>query len=1126
MKKRYCLLSAFLLLVAAAAFAQPSLSKMKSNLDLPGNLQAKGSQMTMIRASEAGILFSADASLKQDQAAVWLGSQLKLRPGKDALNPDSKTDNTGDLIVSKLHQYYNGIKVEHGVINSTARKGKIAMMQMEFYPIADDFRTTPDLSEQAALQKAKDFTGAKEFMWDGYTGTDPNMMLPKGELVIIQTYLEDGLLCLAYKFNIYTRLPLSRAFIYVDAQDGRIVLNDAIIKHMGVNGSPLESYNGQKQYVDAQDGRIVLNDPIIKHRDENGIPQESYDGLKQRANDHETGAANKSFLLQPQPLRQKGDANLSGVIGTADTHYNNTQQIVTDNASGVPGKPFWLHQFRNGQEITTQNYNSKYPGETLNITNFLDNDNNWTAAEYSNANDDDAALDVHFNMQIISDYWMLVHGRKGWDDNFGQAQSYMHVKEWVVQNDLGYIVAMDNAYWDGQAMYFGDGRNDKPLPPGDENRQFNVLSSLDVSAHEMGHAICQTTAALVYRWESGALNEGFSDIWAACIENYGIINNPSIAPNKSIWKIGEEITIRYQEGLRDMSNPITHGHPSTFKSDFWTPAEFQTCRIPISSGTGHNDDCGVHTNSNVLNKWFFLITQGENGTNTKHMAYSVAGLGFNSSQRIAYLTELNLPPNSSFATCKTVSINAATTLFGASSAEVVSVKAAWVAVGVDTCIYDMSNTPVFATNNFISIGVGANGNIWAGTPYLGLYKYNDTAWVKRAELTNVRINDIKADKKGGIWIAQSGTQGGLAAIAGGVNYFTNPYTTANNFYTVSTQVQVPSRNAHGIYVDTSKLNDGTNPKVWVATQSYLNGGNNTSGMLGQGLYSTYKQFHPVSDSLNIGSGTAGITTVGGNASQVWGFAPANYGGNQILAYNATTNAFLRSYDHNTVSLIPSGFVARAIFFDAMKRAWVGLANGGLMVYDEHQVWHAINFFSLFPAGSGVNPNAITGDPYGDVYIGTTAGLVFFDHGVGQTNRLDSVQYYHLYTNTNGLPSSNINAIAYDTLRFKLLIATDNGITFWEPPCLGTSCNNVRTNLSTQSGSVKSGNWSDPTLWSNNKVPDSLTYVTLTYPVVVDINARCRSLVVKEAGQVNVNPGVKLTIYEEGTGVIYGVRRRQ
>ncbi len=1043
--KKIPLLSAILLLVTACpALAQPSLIRMKANVEVAGSSAARDLQMTIDKPTQAGILFSATATLRQEQEAGWLQDQLGLRQGIDILAAEGKPVVTGGFTVTNQHQYYKGIKVEHGVVKTTVQNGKVAMMQMEFYPIADTFKTTPVLSEAQALQKAIQFTGAEKYMWDDSSGTNAGR-LPKGELVIMQTYLEEGQICLAWKFDIYARLPLSRAYVYVDARTGRIVLDDNIIKH-------------------------------------------------------------------------------SNVPGMADTHYSGTQQIITDNGSGVAGRPYWLYQLRNNQEIETNSFNFQVPGVPGNmIYHFVDGDNNWTANEFNNANADDAALDVHFNMQIVSDYWKQVHNRNGWDDNYGKILSYIHVKEEKKIGNLYYTLPMDNAFWGGNAMYFGDGRNEAVLPAG-VGAKFNSVTSLDVSAHEMGHAVCQATAGLVYRWESGALNEGFSDIWAAAIENFGVLNNPSISPNKSTWLIGEEITINYLYGLRDMADPDTHGDPSTFKGPHWIPATFRDCRVPESNT---NDDCGVHTNSGVLNKWFFLITQGGAGTNTKGTPYNVVGMGFNSSQKIAYLTELNLPPNASFSTAKTVSINAATTLFGGASFELGSVKDAWKAVGVDTSIYDMSNTPAFTTNNFISIGVGSHGNIWAGTAYNGLYKFNDTAWVKRPEITNVRINDIKADKAGGIWIAQSGTQGGgSAAIAGGVNYFPDPYSGISSFYTVSTQTQVPSRNARCMYVDTFQLNDGANPKVWVATQAYALSGNTTSGMLGQGLYSTYKQFHPVFDSLNILSNTAGISTVGGTVSEVWGFAQANYGKNQILTYNPSTNFFIRSYDHNSVPLLPANFVARAIYFDAKYRAWVGLANGGVMVFDEHQVWHSINLPALFPAGSSVNPNAIAGDPYGDVYIGTTAGLVFFDHGIGESTRLDSGVYYHLYTNTNGLPSANVNAIAYDTLRQKLLIATDNGIAFWDPPCLGTSCDIIRTSLATQASSNGPGNWSNPATWSNGKVPDSLTNITLMHPITVDVNAKCRSMAIMPAGAIHVNAGVNLTIFELERRVIPGIGRKR
>ena len=94
----------------------------------------------------------------------------------------------------------------------------------------------------------------------------------------------------------------------------------------------------------------------------------------------------------------------------------------------------------------------------------------------------------------------------------------------------------------------------------------------------------------------------------------------------------------------------------------------------------------------------------------------------------------------------------------------------------DFRIFNTSNTSTFTGNNFKCIAIGKGGDIWAGTQYQGLYKYNHLiyTWEKCTDLTNVFINDIKADKNGGIWVAQSGISGqsgGASNIAGGINYF-------------------------------------------------------------------------------------------------------------------------------------------------------------------------------------------------------------------------------------------------------------------------------------------------------------------------------------------------------------------
>jgi Zn-dependent metalloprotease len=77
-------------------------------------------------------------------------------------------------------------------------------------------------------------------------------------------------------------------------------------------------------------------------------------------------------------------------------------------------------------------------------------------------------------------------------------------------------------------------------------------------AHEIGHAICENTAKLVYLNESGALNEGLSDIWAAAVEHH-------TDPTKKTWTMGEEINITF----RSMSNPKNHEQPDTYLGQYW-----------------------------------------------------------------------------------------------------------------------------------------------------------------------------------------------------------------------------------------------------------------------------------------------------------------------------------------------------------------------------------------------------------------------------------------------------------------------------------------------------------------------------------------------------------------------------
>ncbi len=1026
----------FLLVCSGIVAAQPSLQKMRTKLGPIPAGQPAVAKMTIEAPTQASVLFAGNTGtlVRQAEAAQWLTAQLELRQGIDALTEETnRTIQAGDLTITRLQQYYKGIKVEHGTISTTARNSRVTMMQLEFYSIADSFKINSVIGEQDALQKAMQFTQAAHFIWQGYAGSNPEFMQPRGELVIVRTYEDDSTVCLAWKFMIYADEPLRKELVYVHAQTGK----------------------------------IVLNDPIIKH------------------------------------------ANVSG---TADTKYSGTQAIITDDGDTAQGKPYRLRQFRNGHNIQVLDYLRNNDNPKTNDTlakDFNDNDNNWTAAEFANTNQDNAALDAMFNSQITSDYWKLVHNRNGWNNNNGNMIVYVHV------NHNG--VPMDNAYWNGSTLHLGDGA------PGVAGGN-PPATSLDDIGHELGHGITEATCKLIYRWESGAMNEGFSDIWAACITNYAKLNNGSLSDERT-WRLFEKSCNvgTTEPGLRDMKNPELKFQPGTYKGQYWQLATYETC--PTLS---YNDNCGVHNNSGVLNKWFYILTQGDTSSNYFSYAYSVAGIGFAKSEKIAYLTSLNLTPNAGYSNCRTVAVNAATTLYGAASTEVQAVKNAWLAVGVDTTVWSMSNVPVFTTDSFNSIALGKGNYVWAGTASNGLYVFNRTTWFKKPTW---HIHDIKADKNGGIWVAQSGLvpEGGFN-LYGGVDYFADSATGAAQTAVYSTSYynenNAPTNNVRSLFIDSTRVYGGSNPRIWIATgvtsASQLNG-TTINGRLGEGLYADTPFMRQVATGINVTSNTPlGCNVIGGNKDKVWTFVAGNYGKNQILSYNAATKAFLTAYDNSTVPLIPVNINVQAIYTDMYKRTWFGLAGNAVLVYDEHQQWHYLNFPAIF--SGHVNANAITGSKYGDVYIGTSTGIVFFDHGIGEIARIDNPLFYKLYTTANGLPSNNVTGIAYDAKRFKVWVATSNGIVKWDPLCIGSNCA-VTIGYKTTLTSLGPGNWSNPAIWEDGQIPDSNTVVRIEHDITVDIDAGCFSLSVAPNASIHVNAGKQLIIYKKADEPIFGRNKR-
>ncbi|MFT5715391.1 MAG: bacillolysin [Flavobacterium sp.] len=538
------------------------------------------------------IEFNENSSYKSNDSQKTFKEQLGLDNNSSFSRVKTETDNSG-YMHEKFQLSYKGIKVEFGTYSLHSKNGKLISMSGEYYDIKEVL-TTPAISKETAFQKAVNHIGASTYLWDNLENAAKiGYEKPEGELVLLPSMADQGekvekqKVNLAYKFDIYATSPVSRGDLYIDATTGNVLYYNATIKHLG---------------------------------------------------DYSHG--NKNDL---KSISNKKNASTLFVTANAATRYSGTQSIQTL----LSGSSYILTDNTRGNGLQT--FNMKKGTNYNTAVTFTDADNNWTAAEFNNANKDNGALDAHWGAQKTYDYWSSVHGRNSFDNLGAIIKSYVH-----------FDVAYDNAYWNGSVMTYGDG----------SDTYFDILTSLDVAAHEIGHAVCEKTANLAYQKESGAMNEGFSDIWGACVEYFA-------APAKSTWLIGEDIERRAgKTALRSMSNPKAEGQPDTYGGTNWKVIE---CGTPTQA----NDYCGVHTNSGVLNHWFYILSVGKSGTNDIANSYNVTGITIDKAAKIAYrLESVYLSANSTFANARTFGIQSATDLYGAGSAEVIATTNAFYAVGV------------------------------------------------------------------------------------------------------------------------------------------------------------------------------------------------------------------------------------------------------------------------------------------------------------------------------------------------------------------------------------------------------------------------------------------------------------
>lgn len=266
-----------------------------------------------------------------------------------------------------------------------------------------------------------------------------------------------------------------------------------------------------------------------------------------------------------------------------------------------------------------------------------------------------AASTAHWAAQQAWDYFAGTFGRAGMD---GQGRSLRLLVDWVDENGQPVPDAMFEP-GQGQADYLYLG-----------NRQGHSLALPEIVGHEYTHGIVAATAGLAYERESGALEESFADIFGILIEQYA---EQADLPD---WLIGEDAGT-----LRSLADPAAFGQPAAYGAldPRWVDAAADACPEPLGAlSPSSNDFCGVHTNSGVQNRWFYLLAMGHEDEDRP-----VAPIGVAAAAHITYRNlTVYMQHRSNYQDARLGSIQAAIDLYGPCANEVAQVKNAWAAVGL------------------------------------------------------------------------------------------------------------------------------------------------------------------------------------------------------------------------------------------------------------------------------------------------------------------------------------------------------------------------------------------------------------------------------------------------------------
>ena len=333
-----------------------------------------------------------------------------------------------------------------------------------------------------------------------------------------------------------------------------------------------------------------------------------------------------------------GRSLYSGDVSIGTSFNNFTSRYYTENLTNNIG----TFDMRNG---------------VSSFFRFPDIDNEWFSSAQR------AAVDVHYGTEQYLAYLQATFKRVGLDGQGGPTTVTAHDgATQLLSSRVHYGSSFCNSFWSFETfqLSYGDCNGVAASP----------LVTIDIVGHELTHGVVQYTAGLIYKNESGALNESWADVFGAMLER------DVRGESSNTWLIAEEALTPAVSGdaLRHLDNP--HAVATSRYTADDDPDHYSERYV------GSSDDGGVHVNSGIANKAFYLLAKG----GTHHLGGSMTGIGAAAASSIWFRAlRVYMTSSTNFAGARSATLNAATDLFGRTSIQRERVKTAWCLVGVGVC---------------------------------------------------------------------------------------------------------------------------------------------------------------------------------------------------------------------------------------------------------------------------------------------------------------------------------------------------------------------------------------------------------------------------------------------------------